>query len=217
VSLSAVDRKPISGAETMTARQVTRLLAVQHFGYRDMVCVPRCHFAGAEADLLVLRPSGWLEEIEVKVSLADYRREFKTKADKHERLQNGKPHYRARYEFDEFPFDPENPKHVATICDAMDRVVAYEDWTAPVPHLVRRFWFAMPQELADRLRAEIPEHAGLISVALGYIRVLKQAPNLKVTRKLTDAERVDLMRLAYLRFWDVEAKELVEEGGSKDE
>lgn len=42
-----------------------------------------------ESDLLIIHPSGWCWEIEIKVSVADFRREFKTKSGKHAAILRG--------------------------------------------------------------------------------------------------------------------------------
>lgn len=177
----------------MTSREITNALA-RHLDYRKNVIVPRCHFAGAEADLLCLRPSDWLEEFEVKVSLSDFKREFIEKTWKHEFLVQGSRH-------NTFPGDGE--------CV----VVASE-------HKIRRFWFAVPHELSDKVNDLVPAHAGLVTVqrtqsrwrnAFDVVVIAKPAPVLKMARKLTQGERCDLCRLAYLRYWDIEAKEEVVE------
>ena len=49
-----------------------------------------CSVTGYEADLLIFRPSGYVEEIEIKVSLSDLKREIAKKADKHHVLQSGR-------------------------------------------------------------------------------------------------------------------------------
>jgi hypothetical protein len=71
----------------MTATQIAHKLSTKHWHYLKQICLPNSFFAGAEADLLVLYPSGWLEEVEIKISISDFRREFKTKAWKHGSLQ----------------------------------------------------------------------------------------------------------------------------------
>ena len=177
----------------MTAREVTNALA-RHLDYRKNVIVPRCYFAGSEADLLVLRQSDWLEEYEVKISLQDFKREFTEKTLKHEFLVEGSRR-------NTFPGDGQ--------CV----VVASE-------HKIRKFWFAVPHELLEKVKTLIPAHAGLVTVqrtSSGWrndydvVAVAKPAPALKMSRKLTLSERCELCRLAYLRYWDIEAKEVVEE------
>ena len=159
---------------------------------------PRCHFAGAEADLLCLRPSDWLEEFEIKVSLSDFKREFIDKAAKHAKLSR----------------DTLQRELIARCgpisIDNLDRQ----------QHKIHRFWFAVPHELLDKVKGLVPAHAGLVTVqrtssqwrnAFGVVVVAKPAPALSMARKLTPAERCDLCRLAYLRYWDIEAREVVEE------
>lgn len=89
-----------SGALVLPARCVRRLVQVTSrevekaiVGYSQdrlwcplrLVIIPNCALLGWEADLLLLRRR-WLEEIEIKVSVADFRREFRTKASKHKKL-----------------------------------------------------------------------------------------------------------------------------------
>ena len=177
----------------MNSRDITNALA-RHLDYRLNVVVPRCHFGGWEADLLCLRSSDWMEEFEVKVSIGDFKREFTEKARKHEFLVEGSKR-------NTFPGGGE--------CV----VVATE-------HKIRRFWFAVPHELLAKVKDLVPAHAGLVTVqrtssqwrnAFDVVAVAKPAPALAMARKLTAAERCDLCRLAYLRYWDIEAKEVVEE------
>lgn len=68
----------------MTERQIQRMLVRTKFDCRRNIVVPNCcRFTYGEADLIVVRKSGWVDEVEIKVSKADYRREFKTKDIKH--------------------------------------------------------------------------------------------------------------------------------------
>lgn len=53
------------------------LLVANHFGTRANIIVPNVSWGllNHEADILVLRPSGWAEEVELKVSRADLKRD----------------------------------------------------------------------------------------------------------------------------------------------
>lgn len=84
----------------MTARDVASALVGIHVGSlwdpRKVVAVPNSNGLLAwEADMLILHPSDWLWEVEIKISAADFRREFKadTKMRKHEALRTGVPRY----------------------------------------------------------------------------------------------------------------------------
>ena len=174
----------------MTSADITRALA-RHIDYRRNVIVPRCHFAGAEADVLVLRPSDWLEEIEIKISVADFKREWETKAGKHRVLTGG------------------NARN--TWPGGGEMVMAV------TPHKIRRFWFAIPLDLWPKIGPMLPAHVGCYTLApqmwrgapIGglTVAIARPAPALPHGRKLTADERMELLRLLALRFWDVEAKE----------
>lgn len=195
----------------MTSADVTRSLVRMFSPHKNLVVPNCCTKLAWEADLLVVRPSGWAEEFEIKVSIADFRREFVTKEDKHRALPIGFPtscrRYGAAWKEGE-TFDPENPLHIATGVESRTgQVYAYEDHSKMRPHLIKRFWYAMPSEIAEKVRAEIPEYAGLIVVAKGRwgheATVEKEAPKLKNCRKVTDDERSNLYRACYYRFWDM--------------
>lgn len=197
----------------MTSADITKTLARSHWKYFKHICVPRCCLAGSEADLLVLQPSGWLEEVEIKISVADFKREFETKADKHRRLEFGIAKY-VHKTHDNFAFDPENPLHEPILPDEKN-VTGYYDWGAAEPHLIRRFWFAVPSEIYEKVKDLVPDYAGLLVLEKGRwrteVKVAKPAPNLKRSRKLTEAEQLKLIRLGYLRYWDVATADLAKD------
>ena len=63
----------------MTAQQVEMAVA-DHFGYRANLIVPNVHWGLGlpyEADLVVLRPSGWAIEVEIKVTASDIKADLK--------------------------------------------------------------------------------------------------------------------------------------------
>lgn len=61
----------------MTEAEIQRCLATTLFHYRRHVCVPNVDFGFLpwEADLVVLRASGYADEVEIKISVADLRRD----------------------------------------------------------------------------------------------------------------------------------------------
>ena len=70
--------------DRLTERDVQKILVQTKFDRLKNLVVPNCcRFTYGEADLIVVRPSGWVDEVEVKVSKADFRRDFKTKNVKH--------------------------------------------------------------------------------------------------------------------------------------
>ena len=62
----------------LTTQRMEVILA-QHFGIRETIVVPNVSWGliNHEADLLVLKPSGWAEEVEIKISRSDLRRDLK--------------------------------------------------------------------------------------------------------------------------------------------
>lgn len=160
---------------------------------------------GWEADLLVIQKSDYVHEVEIKISVADFRREFVTKADKHEILQRGRPR-----RVENPAWSPEAYRRDPSIDFFMD------DWSDPQPHLVRCFWFAIPVELLPKIEAEIPAYCGIITVRQAgrdgephrFIpRRHRTAPGLKMSRKASDADKVELMRSCYHRFWEMRWRE----------
>lgn len=72
------------------SEKITEILATRKWKWRNDICIPRCYILGWEADLLVLNTNKRLEEIEIKISVADFKKEFKDKAKKHEKLKAGR-------------------------------------------------------------------------------------------------------------------------------
>lgn len=136
---------------------------------------------GWEADLLLVQPSGWVWEVEVKVSVADFRREFSvnSKLLKHQVLREG--------------------RHRGYPCHE---------------NLVRRYLFAMPTTVYQRVASEVPDYAGVILLdpggrdRHGRLKpwIEKRAKELPA-RKASDADREALKTSVYFRYWaKVDAK-----------
>ena len=151
-----------------TENRIIGILAF-HFDFGKNVIVPN-YMKGltnaGEADLLVLRPSDWAEEIEIKISAADFKAEFKHKPTKHTKLTNGKHH-------------------------------------------CKKYWFAMPLDLALELKKDIPEYAGLLGVN-GWkdVRVVKPAPVLKNASKVPAESKDKMMKSIYSRYWNYKWEDL---------
>lgn len=147
---------------------------------------------GWEADILVVHKTGYVDEIEVKISVADFRREFSKKSHKHKVLQCGRP---SKVRNPNYAWRNGQPFHL-------------QDWDNCKPHPVRRFWFALPEEIHAKIESEIPSYAGVIVVRetgdkyrpLRALR-LKEAPVLKNSRKIEAGEREALLLSCYHRAW----------------
>lgn len=208
-----------------TEQAITRRLAF-HFGYSKNVILPNYStgLCGWEADLVVIRPSGWAEEIEVKISAADFRCEFRDKPRKHKVLQCGhpkilyKPHTTRTYaeahglpttafdEWDEAFMAEETEKKEYWKGDGIRKIT---DWRHCEKHHCGKYWFAMPLDLAEKLLGDIPDHAGLIAIHPcnfnnGRVQVMKNAPRLPMAEKFPLDNLAHLLKCAYYRMWDFE-------------
>jgi len=163
----------------MTAREIECAVA-RCFGYRANLIVPNVSWGAGlyyEADLLVVRPSGWIEEVEIKTSRSDLHRD------------------RAKGKW-------------RLYCLKRGPELALDRFPPTTVHLIRRYWFALPAELADD--ASIPPFAGILGaernecgdIVLHEIR--RPKPN-KDARKATVDEVTGLYRLAAMRVWTLKA------------
>lgn len=193
----------MNGHEPTTATEVlAELLRCQFRPYSDL-CIPRCCLTGWEADLLVIRRSGWAEEVEIKVSASDFRTEWKKKAEKHEDLLAGNCTHVGYTSGMWGGGSTPRPCHDKTLPPESERIIRNGNiYVRDQPTLIRRFWFAMPATLAGKLLPEVPEHYGVFSVN-SSARVLRPAPILKAARKITDAERIRALQSTYHRFWQM--------------
>ena len=165
----------------MNSKEIARALATRQWSFGKQIIVPNVNSFRWEMDLAILHPSGYLDEVEIKVSRADFLRDFKTKAHKHECLLRGVPKLGWGKEIEGYLYD----------------------WDQITPHIVRRFWFAMPVELAEKCEPDVPAHCGLIAVTPRgtSIQIIRKAENLKHGAKLTDAQTKKLLRCAYFKYW----------------
>lgn len=195
--------------EPTTAAEVLRR-ALRHWNYGKDQIIPRCCLPGWEADLLVIKPSGWMEEVEIKISAADFRREWSEKVEKHRALAEGRRELvgwmnlegeRMLYAQHREALRPDDPR-----IEVEERPCLSFLHLPGQPHLIRRFWFAMPRSLAEKLLPEVPAAYGVLAVG-GYNQVLREPTNLGLARKVTDAERIKALHSTYYRFWQLFLRE----------
>lgn len=73
--------------------------------------------------------------------------------------------------------------------------------------MVRRFYYAVPLEMVDKIREFLPEDAGLITVeqtkSYGYrVKVVKESEVNRNAREMTDKEIYNLARLQCFRWFN---------------
>lgn len=140
-----------------------------------LIAVPNTAWlAGWESDLLLLHRSGWAWEIEIKVSVADFRREFKTKAAKHKTLRTGSySQYAKGIRIQKYFFAM--PKSVYDKLDPSE----FPDYAGIV---------VLDPANTDQWKRLIPS-------------IVRRPKNLPGAEKATDAQRIRLLELAHSRLW----------------
>jgi hypothetical protein len=125
---------------------------------------PNCYLAWSdfsEFDLLCIRRSGFMDEVEIKRTMSDFRADFKKTSrhhlNKHQQLAQG---------------------------------------NTPANY----FWFLMTEELADKVKDEIPDHCGVYIKQRSFVRELKKAPRLH-KNKVSQTTRIHLGEKMMHRYW----------------
>lgn len=161
----------------MTAREITDTICRCHWSTAQKILIPNVN-EWWEADLLCIHASDWVDEVEIKISKSDFKREFLKKERKHRILLEG------------------HPKWLGWNRD---------DWTETTPHIIRRYWMAMPVEVAESVQDLVPEYAGLMAITQGKYgrkcKVIRHPKLLKNARKITAAERHKLLWKCHARYW----------------
>lgn len=129
--------------------------------------------AGWEADMLILQPTGNLYEIEIKVSVSDFKREFTHKTAKHRKIQSG---FQSR---------------------------------------ISRFYFAMPEDIYEKVKDQVPSQYGVILVSptkidrWGRLRpwVEKTPKALQAIKSDPEWLRLRLLEAVHARYWSEDYRE----------
>jgi len=172
----------------MNAAEMT--LAFHYFSIqRYQVLVPNVFVDRHEWDLAGVRKSGFVDEIEIKVSRADFLADFKKVSSKRVPL----------------PVVGDPPRHW--------HCWRYIDWpkhdmTSRGERKCNYFWYLMPDALADKCEPDIPDHAGLAVARLDRYEQLvieerKKAPRLHKEKHGDHKFTANLMRLATVRYWGI--------------
>lgn len=162
--------------------RIAKALVHSQLFQRKLLIVPRCHFAGAEADLLAVHtPSLRLIDVEIKISRADLLADPK------------KDKWWHRWGWDMRTGDWANKRRL--------------DW----PPKVWKHYYALPADIWRRLKdddkAKLPQASGVILLGPDNQGVLiawlakRAGPNPKAP-SIQAADVMDLARLAGLRMWD---------------
>lgn len=146
--------KPINTAEIELA--VSRL-----FDIRRHVIIPNLSYGfhgGHEKDIFAISSSNYGKEVEIKISVSDFRADFKKSH-----------HHESKY--------------------------------------VKEFYYAFPIEIYEKVKDEVPLHAGVIICERNkysvYAKIIKKAKINTKAIKLTDKDMITIGRLASMRIWSL--------------
>ena len=139
---------------------------------RYEMLAPNVHIGANEMDLFGLRKSGFIDEIEIKLSRPDFLADFKKTS--HTKDPNGE------YSWSWI----ERLKHEC-LAEGLGKC--------------NYFSFFMPEELANK--CDIPEYAGLYTFNGSWIKEVKKAPRLH-SRKISPELKYKIARKMAYRYWD---------------
>lgn len=130
-----------------------------------------------EMDLMGIRHSGYVDEIEIKLSRSDFLADFKKTVN-----------IRCERYFDEM-----------RQCNMDWKVKAKHKALAEGLNHCNYFSFLMPSELAEK--CEIPEYAGLYTFDGQFLKEVKKPPKLH-RRKISESMKYNIARKLAYRFWE---------------
>lgn len=148
---------------------------------RYEMCLPNVYIKNScEMDLLGIRKSGFIDEIEIKMSKSDFNADFKKLS-----LVECEREFRGKT----YPDWRREPKH---------------DLLLEGTYVSNYFSFLMSVELADK--CEIPKYAGLYTYSVSrsgtyIIREVKVAPRLH-SNKIDESLKYQLGRKMAFKYWD---------------
>ena len=172
-----------------------------HIYKKHFPIVPNVTVYGWESDLFSVTKHSYTHEHEIKLTRADYRRDFKTKGPKHSILETGA---REMDKYERETFDRQGDHSWFTRSNKLDK------HNCVIGARPNYFWFAVPSGLI-RL-SEVPDYAGLVYIdperrhytdgnALIYrMDVQKQAPRLHTEKATFDHVHGGLVS-TYHRYW----------------
>lgn len=161
-------------AKTASEKEICLLFYMRWYERYEMV-VPNVYFEyWSEIDLLGLRPSGYMDEIEIKRTTADFKKDFVKEVD----LDLGLPlRWPDRY--------VKRNKH--------SEIEAGRGQA-------NRFSFLVFEAMVDKI--EVPAYAGLyVLMGEGYIKEVKKAPLLH-REKITIEKKYYVARKMCFRYWE---------------
>jgi len=146
----------------MNAKEVLRSVK-RHFGNYDYPLF-NCYMYAWECDFWALSTSKYSVEVEVKISRADFFKDFK-KTSKHEMFAAHKQEHAIYYKQ---PYRQYGDRPIK------EGAYSSLEYCKPANHLPNKFFYACPEGLIKV--HEVPIYAGLLYIAGNDVRVVKPAP-----------------------------------------
>lgn len=151
------------------------------FDHHRYVCLNTYVFNGYESDFLsvTVDKNQFIYEVEVKVSVSDFKKDFVSKAWKHEMMQNSGVSTLVMKNYGEYPDWMDKDLNGKTLHGLQKGTCCPLKYVNPSEGLPNKFFFATPKGLLTK--DMIPPYAGLIEFELkhgDYVesKVVKQAP-----------------------------------------
>ena len=133
-----------------------------------------------EMDIMAVRKSGYIDEIEIKLSKADFKADFRKFV---------------TIKLDEEYFDPKKSHVVHS-----ESRKKHECLAEGLNHC-NRFSFLVTEELAEQIKDDIPEYAGLYVWNGKWVEEVKKAPLLH-RRKISDRMKYEITKKLAWRYWE---------------
>lgn len=179
----------------MTETNIQKILAHYTIKKAHHPVAPNIYLFDWESDFVSVTKTGYVHEFEIKVSVADFKKDSE-KTGRHQVLATGsreptrdEHHLRDRY------LQPNPAPWVKTRVDAIPGLVHGQVFAARPNY----FWYVTPENLVAA--TDIPQHAGLLHISVsGNMTAVKEAPVLHKD-KITPQQRDKLIVSCYYRFW----------------
>jgi len=165
-----------------TERMIGRSLAIHVFQQKNLVVIPNCNWPGNETDILIVTPNLRIIDVEIKVSRADLRADFKK--DKW---------------FHDWDWKTDGPFYGKKEWKEIRRP---RQW----PERVWKHYYAMPKEIwAHDLYKDIPPLSGVLLLwerdGKIYTDIKRRAKPCRDAQKICAEDAIDIARLASIRMW----------------
>lgn len=159
----------------MTSKDIQRSLVRHRYDVRRVMVLRNCCFTGFEADMLVVQPSGYVTEIEIKISVSDYLNEFKTETKKQ--------------------------KHKEFEAAMRGSAVLAAAGRPYKTNLIKHFYYAFPEELWPKIsQKEMPEYAGVLLIGKWRVKEVRK-PKKLACEKASAEQQISMLRGSYFRDW----------------